>query len=184
MIEMVGDNYPWGSYVWPTLYSQLKDANVRRWPSLYATEPRRDVDKKTYSIFGFTWAFKPDAIAFGYSKLTTPVPLYPHDASLFNLNILDRARREHRPITYRQNLYMDLPPTTVLPKKQVDKTKNKGKNANLSPLNLGNAFADDNVRGDEVMITGECETSIYFTYENVELRRLPEKIIMSAWNLF
>nr|GEW25466.1 hypothetical protein [Tanacetum cinerariifolium] len=157
MIEMVGDNYPWGSYVWPTLYSQLKDANVRHWPSLYATEPKRDVDKKTYLIFGFTWAFK---------------------------NILDRARREHRPIIYRQSLYMDLPPTTVLPKKQVDKTKNKGKNANLSPLNLGKAFADDNVRGDEVMITGECETSIYFTYEYVELRRLPKKITMSAWNLF
>nr|GEX63291.1 hypothetical protein [Tanacetum cinerariifolium] len=25
------DKYPWGSYVWPTLYSQLKDANVKRW---------------------------------------------------------------------------------------------------------------------------------------------------------
>ncbi|GKE58178.1 hypothetical protein Tco_1497363, partial [Tanacetum coccineum] len=36
----------------------LRDANVRRWPNLYATEPRRDVDKKTYSMFGFTWAFK------------------------------------------------------------------------------------------------------------------------------
>ncbi|GJW47197.1 hypothetical protein Tco_0078843 [Tanacetum coccineum] len=36
----------------------LRDANVRRWPSLYATEQRRDVDKKTYLIFGFTWAFK------------------------------------------------------------------------------------------------------------------------------
>ncbi|GKB76649.1 hypothetical protein Tco_0943544, partial [Tanacetum coccineum] len=52
------DKYPWGLYVWPTLYSQLRDANVRLWPSLYATEPRRDVDKKTYSICGFTWAFK------------------------------------------------------------------------------------------------------------------------------
>ncbi|GKF00842.1 hypothetical protein Tco_0027765, partial [Tanacetum coccineum] len=52
------DKYPWGSYVWPTLYSQLKDANVRRWPSLYAPEPKNDFDKKTYLIFGFTWAFK------------------------------------------------------------------------------------------------------------------------------
>ncbi|GKB27005.1 hypothetical protein Tco_0866406 [Tanacetum coccineum] len=52
------DKYPWGSYVWPTLYSQLRDANVRRWPSLYATQPANKVDKKTYSIFGFTWAFK------------------------------------------------------------------------------------------------------------------------------
>ncbi|GJR91538.1 hypothetical protein Tco_0215549 [Tanacetum coccineum] len=52
------DKYPWGSYVWPTLYSQLKDANIRRWPSLYASQPIDQVDKKTYSIFGFTWTFK------------------------------------------------------------------------------------------------------------------------------
>ncbi|GJU02286.1 gypsy type transposase [Tanacetum coccineum] len=52
------DKYPWGSYVWPTLYSQLKDANVRLWPSLYASQPIDEVDKKTYSIFEFTWAFK------------------------------------------------------------------------------------------------------------------------------
>ncbi|GJS84840.1 phospholipase-like protein, partial [Tanacetum coccineum] len=52
------DNYPWGSYVWPTLYSQLKNANVRRWPKLYATRPTTEIDKKSYSIFGYTWAFK------------------------------------------------------------------------------------------------------------------------------
>ncbi|GJS85188.1 F-box domain containing protein [Tanacetum coccineum] len=52
------DNYPWGSYVWPTLYSQLKNANVRRWPKLYATQPTTEIDKKSYSIFGYTWAFK------------------------------------------------------------------------------------------------------------------------------
>ncbi|GJT11385.1 hypothetical protein Tco_0858427 [Tanacetum coccineum] len=51
------DKYPWGSYVWPTLYYQLRDANVRSWPALYATEPTNEVDKKTYSIFGLTWAF-------------------------------------------------------------------------------------------------------------------------------
>nr|GEU90985.1 phospholipase-like protein [Tanacetum cinerariifolium] len=28
--RVVWDNYPWGSYEWPTLYSQLKNANVRR----------------------------------------------------------------------------------------------------------------------------------------------------------
>nr|GEZ93205.1 hypothetical protein [Tanacetum cinerariifolium] len=27
------DNYPWGSFVWPTLYSQLKNANVKHWPN-------------------------------------------------------------------------------------------------------------------------------------------------------
>nr|GEU43069.1 phospholipase-like protein [Tanacetum cinerariifolium] len=52
------DDYSWGSYVWPTLYYQLRDANVKRWLLLYATEPTKEVDKKSYSIFGFTWAFK------------------------------------------------------------------------------------------------------------------------------
>ncbi|GKA53622.1 phospholipase-like protein, partial [Tanacetum coccineum] len=52
------DNYPWGSYVWPTLYSQLKNANVRRWPKLYATQPTNEIEINSYSIFGYTWAFK------------------------------------------------------------------------------------------------------------------------------
>nr|GFD31301.1 hypothetical protein [Tanacetum cinerariifolium] len=52
------DNYPWGSYMWLALYSQLKNANVRRWSKLYATQPTTEIDKKSYSIFGYTWAFK------------------------------------------------------------------------------------------------------------------------------
>ncbi|GJU36726.1 RNA-directed DNA polymerase, eukaryota [Tanacetum coccineum] len=52
------DNYPWGSYVWPTLYSQLKNANVKRWPKLYVTQPTSEIEINSYSIFGYTWAFK------------------------------------------------------------------------------------------------------------------------------
>ncbi|GKF02427.1 hypothetical protein Tco_0029350, partial [Tanacetum coccineum] len=91
-------------------------------------------------------------------------------------NILNRARRKPRPSIYRQSPYMDLPPTMVLPKKRVDKTKNKGKNASVSPLNLGNAFVDYNVGGDDVVIMGVHDTGIYFTYENVD----PNKQ-MNAW---
>ncbi|GKD43597.1 phospholipase-like protein, partial [Tanacetum coccineum] len=36
----------------------LRDANVKCWLPLYATEPTNEDDKKAYSIFGFTWAFK------------------------------------------------------------------------------------------------------------------------------
>nr|GFC30133.1 hypothetical protein [Tanacetum cinerariifolium] len=42
---------------------------------------------------------------------------------------------------------MEQPPTTVLPKQRGNKTKNNVKKDNLSPLNLGNAF-DDNNEGD------------------------------------
>nr|GFA09568.1 phospholipase-like protein [Tanacetum cinerariifolium] len=52
------DKYPWGSHIWPTLYQQLKEANVRRWLALYATQPTDEVDKKSYLITGFAWAFK------------------------------------------------------------------------------------------------------------------------------
>ncbi|GKC60471.1 hypothetical protein Tco_1088069, partial [Tanacetum coccineum] len=37
------DDYPWGSYVWPTLYYQLRDVNVRRWLPVYATEPTNEM---------------------------------------------------------------------------------------------------------------------------------------------
>ncbi|GJR55508.1 phospholipase-like protein [Tanacetum coccineum] len=43
------DNYPWGSHVRPTLYKQLNDAND--------TQPTDEVDKKSYSLTGFLWAF-------------------------------------------------------------------------------------------------------------------------------
>ncbi|GJY91183.1 hypothetical protein Tco_0506379 [Tanacetum coccineum] len=49
-----------------------------------------------------------------------------------------------------------------------DKTKNKAKNANVSPLNLGNSFVDDNVRDDDVMFMGERVTDNYFVHENVD----------------
>nr|GEW33080.1 phospholipase-like protein [Tanacetum cinerariifolium] len=88
----------------------------------------------------------------------------------------ERPRREHRPSVYMQSPYTPLPPTTELPKKRVGKTKKKCNNDNLSPLNLGNAFAYDNAGGDDVVITGVHDTGIYFTYENGD----PNKR-MNAW---
>ncbi|GJS84596.1 phospholipase-like protein [Tanacetum coccineum] len=241
------DKYHWGSYVLPTLYSQLRDANVRLWPNLYATEPRRDVDQKKYSIFGFTWAFKvyvdigvvpvgendyykshrryPRIGAssskkkfyrhmirdFFHGRLPTerltpdeneaPLDWWVSSRAYFDGRIseVDRVPRhlnrqnhyevpselyreieeqkravdhmlkkekEREKIMYMRTPYMDLPPTIVLPKKHGDKTK--GKNSNVSPLNLGNAFADDDVGEDEVVIIAKHVTGNYFVYENVD----------------
>ncbi|GJU49011.1 phospholipase-like protein [Tanacetum coccineum] len=52
------DNYPWGSYVWPKLYKNLRDANVKRWQPLYVSGPTNESNTKTYSIERFAWAFK------------------------------------------------------------------------------------------------------------------------------
>nr|GEU80641.1 hypothetical protein [Tanacetum cinerariifolium] len=86
-----------------------------------------------------------------------------------NQNIMNRPRREHHPSIYRKCPYMDFPPTTVLPKKRGGKSKNKGKKANVSPFNLGNAFNDGDVEGDDVMITGEQDT--------VTARNLPTQTV-------
>ncbi|GKC20604.1 phospholipase-like protein, partial [Tanacetum coccineum] len=50
--------YPWGSYVWPTLYEQLRDAIRKRWEAHFVTEREPDSGPPKYSLMGFTWAFK------------------------------------------------------------------------------------------------------------------------------
>nr|GEZ15823.1 hypothetical protein [Tanacetum cinerariifolium] len=59
-------------------------------------------------------------------NLPPPFPSHRHDAGLLNPCYLKRT----------------------------DKTKKKGKAAKLSPLNLGNTFADENVSREDVTITG------------------------------
>ncbi|GKB70764.1 phospholipase-like protein [Tanacetum coccineum] len=99
-----------------------------------------------------------------------PIPSHSVDTGLCD----PRPRRVHRPSVYMQSPYTPLPATTELPKKRVGRTKKNPKNDNLSPLNLGNAFAHDNVGGDGVLIMGEHDTGVYFTYENVD----PNKVYM------
>nr|GEU95494.1 hypothetical protein [Tanacetum cinerariifolium] len=83
-------------------------------------------------------------------------------------NLCDRARREPQPSVYMLSPYTVLPPTTVLAKKRIDKKKKKGKTKKLSPLNLGNTFADENVSRDDVTITGVQQTDNYFNYQTVD----------------
>ncbi|GJY08073.1 hypothetical protein Tco_0375127, partial [Tanacetum coccineum] len=109
-----------------------------------------------------------------------PIPSHPHDVGIVNSNILNRERREARPSMYKQSPYMDFPPTTILPKKRGDKTMNKGKNANVSPFNLGNVFVDDNVGADDVMFMGSHETDNYFMYENVDPSKVRQEDYMEC----
>ncbi|GJS57839.1 hypothetical protein Tco_0652623 [Tanacetum coccineum] len=52
------DMYPWGSYVWLTLYNQLKDAINKRWEAHFVTQREPNSGPPKYSLMGFTWAFK------------------------------------------------------------------------------------------------------------------------------
>nr|GEV53878.1 hypothetical protein [Tanacetum cinerariifolium] len=63
--------------------------------------------------------------------------------------------------------YMPLLATTVAPKKQVDKSRNKTRNANILAFDLGKAVVDD-----EVMITCARATDDYVLFENMD----PNKI--------
>nr|GEV24019.1 putative reverse transcriptase domain-containing protein [Tanacetum cinerariifolium] len=104
----------------------------------------------------------------GNPNLQTPIESHPDAASLLDKNIPNQGRKEQRPSIYKRTPYVDFPLTTVLPKKCGDKTKNKVKKANLSPLNLGNAFDDDNEGGDDIMFVGAQFTGNYLVYENVD----------------
>nr|GEX33520.1 hypothetical protein [Tanacetum cinerariifolium] len=136
------DNYPWGSFVWPTLYSQIK--------------PATEIDKKAYSIFGYTWAFKGNLPA---ERLTPD-----ESEARSNWWIL----REQRPSFYKWTPYTEQPPTTILPKKRGNKNKNNVMKANLSPLNLENAFDDENEGGGDVIFLDGEFTGNYLVYENVD----------------
>ncbi|GKB03122.1 hypothetical protein Tco_0831211 [Tanacetum coccineum] len=104
-----------------------------------------------------------------YSPNLPPhIPSRSQDAGILDPNLCDRARREPQPSVYMLSPYTVLPPTIVLTKKRIDKTKKKGNNKKLSPLNLGTTFADKNVSGDDVTITGVHQTDNYFNYENVD----------------
>nr|GEY03219.1 hypothetical protein [Tanacetum cinerariifolium] len=56
---------------------------------------------------------------------------------------------------------------------QADKSRNKTRNANILAFNLGKEVVDNNVRDDEVMITGARATKDYVSFENVD----PNKVM-------
>nr|GEV67496.1 hypothetical protein [Tanacetum cinerariifolium] len=86
-------------------------------------------------------------------------------------NIPIQGKREQRPSFYKRSPYMEQPSSTLLPKKHDDKTNNNVKKSNLSPLNLGNAFNDDNEGGNDVIFLGGQFTGNYLVYENVDVSK-------------
>ncbi|GJR18397.1 hypothetical protein Tco_0966924 [Tanacetum coccineum] len=96
---------------------------------------------------------------------------------IFDQNVLNREKREQFPSKYKLTPFMEQPATTILPKQRVNKTKNKGKKANLSPLNLGGAFEDDNVEENNVTFFGSQFTGNFLMYENVDPTKCGEEII-------
>ncbi|GJZ68017.1 phospholipase-like protein [Tanacetum coccineum] len=104
----------------------------------------------------------------GRQNLQTTIETHDDVDGIFDQNIPNRGKREQFPSKYKLTPFTEQPPTTNLPKQRVNKTKNKGKKANLSPLNLGGAFEDDNVEENNVTFLGSQFTGNFLMYENVD----------------
>nr|GEU89099.1 hypothetical protein [Tanacetum cinerariifolium] len=86
----------------------------------------------------------------GNPNLEPPIKRHHDVAGLFNQNILNPGKREQRLSFYKRTPYMKQPLITILPKQRGNKNKNNVMKANLSPLNLGNAFHNKNEGGADV----------------------------------
>nr|GFB33479.1 hypothetical protein [Tanacetum cinerariifolium] len=79
---------------------------------------------------------------------------------------------------------MEQPPTTILPKQRVNKNKNNVMKANLSSLNLGNAFDDENEGGDHIIFLGGEFTVPHLCMPDINSRTLMGWLSgehMNAW---
>ncbi|GJV15402.1 phospholipase-like protein [Tanacetum coccineum] len=165
------DMYPWGSYVWPTLYSQLRNADVKWWDVFYGTPVEEDGHLPKYSLTGFTWAFK--------SK-TDPDAFEVRADWAFHRVVQQCSRRRQAtpslkaPKQPRQSIYEF---ATVSPKKHADKSRNKARNANVTAFDLGKAVVDDDAIDDEVMITGARGTDDYICYMNVDPNKYVKRFL-------
>nr|GEW52473.1 hypothetical protein [Tanacetum cinerariifolium] len=126
-----------------------------------------------YLIFQYGYAIEfpnPNAVPthMGRPNLQTTIETHHDVDGIFDQNILNRGKKEQFPRKYKLTSFMEQPPTTILPKQRVNKTKNKGKNANLAPLNLGGAFEDDNVEENNVTFLGSQFDGNFLIYENVD----------------
>ncbi|GJU99337.1 phospholipase-like protein [Tanacetum coccineum] len=133
----------------------------RQMPAQSATQywqPDTSSQPGSYYSFGRVPSHK------GRQNLQTTIETHYDVDGIFDQNIPNRGRREQFPSKYKLTPFTEQPPTTILPKQRV----NKGKKANLSPLNLGGAFEDDNVEENNVTFFGSQFTGNFLMYENVD----------------
>ncbi|GJY16073.1 hypothetical protein Tco_0386495 [Tanacetum coccineum] len=100
-------------------------------------------------------------------------------------NIPNRGKRQQVPSKYLVSPFTVQAPTTTVPKQRVSKSKNKGKKANLLPVNLGGAFEGYNEEENNVTFLGSQFTGNILFYDNVDptkVRRGDYETIMNFLN--
>nr|GEW18028.1 phospholipase-like protein [Tanacetum cinerariifolium] len=103
----------------------------------------------------------PISSQLGTSNWQNPMTSHRQDARILDLEGTPTKR------LYAESLY-EFASYYCINKKKVDKTKKNGKTTKLSPMNLENNFAEENVSVDDVTITGVHQTDNYFNYETVD----------------
>ncbi|GKD17469.1 hypothetical protein Tco_1206627 [Tanacetum coccineum] len=128
-----------------------------QYPSLYLATPHimNPMAHQGFVMWSFT-----------YHATIDPRPQYApsHNRD----DVMNWERRETRPNIFLQSPFMPLPDTDVAPKKWVDKSRNKTRNAKVSPFDLGKRVVHGNARDDEVMVTWARAIEDYISFENVD----------------
>ncbi|GKB58449.1 phospholipase-like protein [Tanacetum coccineum] len=104
----------------------------------------------------------------GRPNLQTTIETQHDVDGIVDQNILNRGKRQQLPSKYLVTPFTVQPLTIMVPKQCVSKTKNKGKKAKLSPMNLGGVFEGYNKEENNVMFLGSQFTSNILFYENVD----------------
>nr|GFC30384.1 hypothetical protein [Tanacetum cinerariifolium] len=109
----------------------------------------------------------------GRPNLQTTIETQHDFDGLVDQNIPNRGERQQLPSKYLVTPFMAQHPTTMVPKQRVSRNKNKGKKANLSPVNLGGVLEGYNEEDNNVTFLGSQFTGNILFYENVD----PTKVI-------
>nr|GEX54222.1 hypothetical protein [Tanacetum cinerariifolium] len=144
---------------YPTLFYQPISS---RYPSLYPATPHIMTLRAQQGFVSWSSTY---AIIYPRPQYGS---LHYRDVGGVISNVMNQERRECHLNIFLQSPYMHFPATTVAPKKQVDKSKNKTRNAKVAAFDLGKAIVDDNATNDKVMITGARATDDYVFFMNVD----------------
>ncbi|GJZ62920.1 hypothetical protein Tco_0619341 [Tanacetum coccineum] len=90
----------------------------------------------------------------GRQNLQTTIDTQHDVDGIVQQNIPNRGKRQQLPSKYLVTPFTVQAPTTMVPKQRVSKSKNKGKTANLSPLNLGGVFEGYNEEENNIKFLG------------------------------
>nr|GFA02527.1 hypothetical protein [Tanacetum cinerariifolium] len=107
----------------------------------------RDMLIAHFFKYGYAIKFSnPNAVPshIGMPNLQTTIETQLDFDGLVDQNISNREKRQQLPSMYLVTPFKAQPPTTMVPKQRVSKNKNKGKKANLSPVNLGGVLEGHN----------------------------------------